>query len=166
MRFYAMVILLVVAVPGLANDKTSPDFLRQKHAGTVGFESTDAVAALYPELFAAAQRCWVGQIKPGAGTGYAGGALGTISSASRVVVGEISPDDSSAYIAVRAKGFFGAVQDNFLQIDLISRGDKTHLDVYYKNNVKGQRQFVGQVDRWLKGGLDYCDPDPFFKHPR
>ncbi len=97
-----------------------------------------------------------------------GGAVGTLQSASRTVIGEIAPDKRTAYIAVRAKGFFGAVQDNFLQVDLIGQeAGGTRLTVFYKNDVKIQRQFVDEVEHWLGGQLDYCgDEGRFFNHEK
>jgi hypothetical protein len=165
MRLIGMLLLvaLPIAGPAFATDKTSPDFLRHKHAGTASFTSTEPVRDLFPKLLRASEECWVGEVKPGAGTGSLGGAIGTMSSASRIVLGELSGDGQSAYVLVRVKGMFGALQSNFLQIDLAGAMDGSHLDVFYKNNVKGQKQFVGQVEHWLNGELNYCDPDPLIR---
>ena len=77
------------------------------------------------------------------------------------MIGEASDDGRSAYILVRAKGFFGAVQSNFLQIDLDEATDSTQVTVFHKNNVEGQRQFLVEVGHWLDGDVDFCFAKPF-----
>ena len=165
MRFIGIVFLamLLVSPQAFSADKTHPNFLRQKHAGTVSFSSSEPLHELFPKVLKATQECWIGKVKPGVGTMYSGGALGTMSSASRDVLGELSADAESSYVVVRAKGFFGAIQSNFLQIDLNADSTGTRLDVYWQNNVKGQKALAIEVDHWLKGDLSYCEPKPFMQ---
>lgn len=139
-----------------AADKTSPEFLRTKHAGLAEFDSKEGIDSLFPRVLRATQECWVGEVRPGT--------MGLmVSSASRTVVGELSPDRASAYIVVRARGFFGALQSNFLQIDLAKESAGTTVVVYHKNDVSGQREFFVEVEHWLKGDVSYCEAKPFIR---
>ena len=158
MRVAIVVGLCLAAVPALASDKESPDYLRLRHAGVVGMESSKPVGELYPILLEAARQCWVGLIAPGAGTGVAGGAVGAMSSAQRVVTGAQASDGNTAVVDVQVRGFFGATKMNFLQIDLARRVTGSHVEVYYRNNVALQRQFPEQVRAWIAGDTVNCDP--------
>lgn len=150
--------LCLAAAPAFAADKESPGYLRQKHAGVVSLDSEKPVSELYPLLLEAARKCWVGSVAPGIGTGAIGGAVGTMSSAKRVVVGELAPDRNSAVVDIQVQGFFGATKMNFLQVDLAGSGAGSRLDVYYRNNVAAQRKFPGQVHAWITGDPENCDP--------
>jgi hypothetical protein len=162
MRVAILLGLCLVAAPALAADKESPDYLRSNHAGSRTLVSNEPVAALFPKLREATAACWAGVVKMGTGLPTPpGGAIGTIQSASRGVAGEISADGRSAYILVRAKGFFGAVQTNFLQIDLDESAGGTQVTVFHKNNVKAQRDFLTEVEHWLDGNLSFCYAKPF-----
>ena len=120
------------------------------------FYSNDAIERLFPILLHATQGCWVGDVTPGT--------MGLmVSSASRSVLGELSAEGESAYIVVRARGFFGALQTNFLQIDLRKVTAGTSMDVYHKDNVSGQRDFFVEVEHWLKGDVGYCEAKPFVR---
>lgn len=158
MRVAILLGLCLVAAPALAADKESPEYLRQKHAGVVSLDSEKPVSELYPLVLEAAQKCWVGVVAPGVGTGASGGALGTMSSAKRVVFGEIAPDENTAVVDIQVQGFFGATKMNFLQVDFANTKAGSRLDVYYRNNVAGQRKFPGQVRAWITGDPDNCDP--------
>jgi hypothetical protein len=158
-RIAIMFALCLAAAPAFAADKESPDYLRRKHAGVVGLDSEKPVSGLYPLLLEAARKCWVGSVAPGVGTGAIGGAVGTMSSARRVVFGELARDRNSAVVDIQVQGFFGATKTNFLQVDLASRGAGSHVDVYYRNNVSVQRKFPEQVRAWITGDPDRCDPE-------
>jgi len=139
-----------------AVDKTSPEYLRSDHAGIAKLNSDEPVDTLFPKLLHATQECWVGEVTPGA--------MGLpVSSASRTVLGDSASDKKSGYILVQAKGFFGALKSNFLQIDVNEDAAGSSVTVYYKNRVKGQEQFVGQVEHWLNGDLSFCDSHPFMR---
>lgn len=142
-------------------DKTNIEFLRQKHAGTARLSSPESVSDLFPKLMKATAECWAGVTEPSQ-LGL-GGAVGTLTGASRIVQGELSSDGKSAFISVRAKGGLGLLQSNFLQIDLHQRSDATQVDLYHKNNVKAQRAFITEAEHWLAGDLAWCSPKPFMR---
>lgn len=162
-----IVVLALVAVIGsgacYGKDRTGPDILRGKHAGMASFTSAESVSSLYPKLFQATVACYEGEVAPGAGTGTNGGALGAMSSAGRRIGGDLAADGSSAWIVVRATGFFGAVDSGFLQIDLVQTDGASRVDVFHKNNVKGQREFISEVEHWLQGEMDHCHKQPFIR---
>lgn len=154
-------LILFAPLSSFATDKKSPEFLRERHAGTVAFSSSESVDDLYPKLFQAVSECWEfnGPMQAPAGTGGAiGGAAAAISQASRFAVGELAEDRSTAWVAVRAKGAMGLLQSNFLQIDLESLGDTTRVTAYHQRNVKGQREFLEEVGVWVSGDLTFCKP--------
>src|SRR5688500_1433371 len=127
----ALLLALTAAIgPVSAADKTHPEFLREQHAGSKTFVSAQPAATLFPDLLQATAACYLGDVEPGAGMANRGGAIGSLQSASREVTGELSADGRSAYIVVRAKGFFGAVQTNFLQIDIQEAAGTTNVTAF------------------------------------
>jgi len=157
-RIAILLALCLAAMPAMSADNESPGYLRGKHAGVVSLESGRRVGELYPLVLEAAQNCWVGAVAPGAGTGANGGVLAMMSSARRVVIGQIAPDQDTAVVDVQAQGFFGGTRIDFLQVDLANTGTGSRLDVYYRNNVAAQRKFPEQVRAWITGDPDNCDP--------
>ena len=162
-------IILMVPFASFASDKTHPEFLREKHAGTRSFMSTEDVAGLYPKLLQATSTCWTGETAPqtpaGTGGGAVGGAAAVVAVASRSAVGEIDDNQRRASIMVRARGAMGLLQSNFLQIDLEQDPAGTRITAFHRNNVKAQREFMGEVGAWLAGDWTFCEPKPFVRRP-
>ncbi len=152
--------LACLAVPVRAADKTSPEFLRNKHAGTAIFDSPQALAELFPKVLKAADDCYAGQTDP-AQWGIYGG-VGSQTGASRIVEGHLSEKSDSAYVQVRAKSAFGQAESVFLQMDLNAKeGGGTRIVAYHKNNVKLQREFLVSAGHWAAGDFSACPADPF-----
>ncbi len=151
-------------------DKTTPEYLREEHAGTVALESADEPAVLYPKLLKATTDCWVGSTKlqAPAGTGGAlGGAAAVLTQATRVVLGDIAPDSTNAYIVVQARSGMRLMQSNFLQIDLMQdAAGGSRVTVFHKSNLKAHRQFIDEVRQWLSGDLGFCTWKPGMQRKR
>jgi hypothetical protein len=134
-------------------DKHSPDYLRQKHAGTAAFTSAEQVADLFRKISSAASDCFTMTSKDTmmpAGSGvfvFAGGGQ------ERVVVGTLAADDQSAWVRIEVHGImFGPM----IQVDLQRKSDETKVDVYWAHDVQGQRDGAIDVEAWLKGDLGFC----------
>ncbi len=152
--------LVCLAVPAQAADKTSPQFLRDKHAGTATFDSPQALVELFPKVLKAADDCYAGQTDP-AQWGIYGG-VGSQTGASRIVEGHLSEKGDSAYVQVRAKSAFGLAETAFLQMDLNAKeSGGTQVVAYHKNKVKLQREFLASAGRWVSGNFSACPVDPF-----
>lgn len=150
---------LLGAAGAQARDKTSPEYLREKHAGRVSYHSANSVGWLFPRLKRAAEKCWTGTIDSMPPV-YGGMAAALIRSA-WVVDGRISENGDSAYVVVGNRGPLGTAKRNFLQIDLSGDGaGGTRLEVLRKNNAKLQRAFEQEVQQWLDGREHYCAPKP------
>ena len=162
MRIGAALVLFLagLSVPAHAVDKTSPEYLRGKHAGVATFDSSQAVVELFPSVLKAADDCYAGQTDPAQGGVY--GALGSKTGASRIVEGRLSENGGSAYVQVRAKSAFGIAESVFLQLDLNAKdGGGTRIVAYHKNNVKLQRVFLATAEQWAAGNFSACPIDPF-----
>ncbi len=157
----ALVLFLAcLTVPAQAADKTSPEFLRNKHAGIATFDSPHSLDELFPKVLEAADKCYAGKTDPAQWGMY--GAVGSQTGASRIVEGRLSEKGDWAYVQVRAKSAFGLAESAFLQIDLNAKeGGGTRIIAYHKNNVKLQREFMTSAGEWVAGNLNACPADPF-----
>lgn len=146
-----------------AKDKTTPDDLRNKHAGVVHFTSDRAVSDLYPMIHDATVRCW-------SDVAYfpsqVGGAAGELTRASRPISGELNPDGTQAHVIVQVRAAFGLRYADFLQVDLDRESDRTKVAVYYRNDVKAQRDYAVEVQHWLDGDNSWCAPSPSKRKPK
>lgn len=153
-------LLACLAVPVQAADKTSPEFLRDKHAGAATFDSPQALAELFPKVLKAADDCYAGETNPAQWGVY--GAVGSQTGASRLVEGHLSENGGSAYVQVRARSAFGLAESAFLQMDLNAKeSGGTRVVAYHKNNVKLQREFLMSAGQWVAGNVSACPADPF-----
>lgn len=149
--------LLLASGLAMAVDKTSPDFLRGKHAGTATLHVDAAVQDVFANILSAAQACYVGKTDPSA-SGI-GGAAYSLAQAQRIVVSELEPGSSRGYVAVRAVSGMAMLKANFIQFDVSASDGSTRVDVYYRNNVEFQKASVDNAKAWLDGDLDVCKLD-------
>ena len=137
-------------------DKHSPDYLRQKYAGTASFTSTEDVPTLFGRISDGASKCYAMTSKDAmmpAGPGvfvFAGGGQ------ERAVVGTKADDDQSGWIRVEVHGImFGPM----IQFDLQRHDGATRVDVYYWHDNTFYRNSITNVQAWAKGDLDFCKLD-------
>lgn len=163
-----MVLLFVLIVltqgTAAAADRESPDYLLANHAGSRMLFSEAPLDGLYQKMVEAASTCYIGESDPS--MFGVGGLAYELTKAKRSVKAERSADGSSAYIAIKIVGGMALMKTNIIQFDLKAMSAGTQVDIYYRRNVKLQRNSIVNAQAWLDGNWDFCELDPIQNRDR